>query len=224
MSRRGHQMRAVALALLVVNGVGACGQLGSTPQAQAVSTVSAGVKAEAAKRKETRREAEARAKRYIVDFNDTRWRSITARSEAVKQIARTDSDAAYDFILQEIDDLQELRGEMKSVTRVQAEEYEEMLTEELDEMTPDQEEVKARVAKAGVRKMDLDEFTIVEERANAGAVNAKWGGNARVGSRNRLLTAIQESKLYKAVSKAARNTRRAVKRFLRSLCQKLRMC
>jgi hypothetical protein len=140
----------------------------------------------------------------------------------VQKIARTDADVAYDFLLQEIDDLQELRGEMTKITRVEAEEYEEMLTEQLDGMTPDQDAVKKRVEKAKSLKMDLDELTITEERATpASEVEAKWGGSAHVGSRNRVLTAIQESKLYKAVNKAYKNTRKKVKKFLTNLWKKL---
>jgi TolA-binding protein len=198
---------------------------GSNPVRPAMGerpVVTASVKAQAAARKETRAQAEKRARGYIAEFNETRWRSIAARTLMVQKIARTDSDAAYDFLLEEIESLQELRGEMKTITAHQAEEYEEVLTEELDEMTPDQAEVKARVSKAEALRMDLDELTVSEELAAGPA--AKWGGTARVGSRNRVLSAIQESKLYKAVSRAYKNTRRKVKSLLRSLCRKVRWC
>jgi len=52
----------------------------------------------------------------------------------------------------------------------------------------------------------------------------KWGGQAHVGSRNRLLTAIQESKVYKFVKRAYKNTRRWIKHTLKNLCQKLHFC
>ena len=224
MSRTISTVAPLVSLTLVASVLAGCGASPSHPVAPVAATAKT-VKMEAAARKETRAQAEKRAKRYIAEFNETRWRSINARTEMVEKIARTDADAAYDFLLQEIDDLQELRGEMKSVTKVQAEEYEEMLTEQLDEMTPDQEEVKKRVAKAEALKMDLDELTITEERAmgSVEAIEAKWGsGGARVGSRNRVLTAIQESKLYKSVTKAYKNTRKKVKKFLANLKKKLR--
>lgn len=209
-------------ATLAVAFLAGCGTSPIRPAMGDRPAVSSSVKAQAAKRKETRAQAERRARGYIAEFNDTRWRSINARTEMVKKIARTDSDAAYDFLLEEIESLQELRGEMKNVTRAQAEEYEEVLTEELDEMTPDQGQVKARVRKAEMLGMDLDELTISEELTAGPEV--MWGGNARVGSRNRVLSAIQESKLYKAVSRAYKNTRKKVKSLLRNLCRKVRWC
>jgi TolA-binding protein len=207
----------LAAALLV-----GCGANPVRPAMGDRPVVTASVKAQAAARKENRAQAEKRASAYIAEFNETRWRSIAARTLMVQKIARTDSDAAYDFLLEEIESLQELRGEMKNITAHQAEEYEEVLTEELDEMTPDQAEVKARVSKAEALRMDLDELTVSEELAAGPA--AKWGGTARVGSRNRVLSAIQESKLYKAVSRAYKNTRKKVKSLLRSLCRKVRWC
>ncbi|MEB3196932.1 MAG: hypothetical protein VKP62_06980 [Candidatus Sericytochromatia bacterium] len=212
----------VLAASLMLGSLAGCGTAGAPALPRQASAAPAAVKLQAAARKETRAQAEARAKRYIAEFNETAWRSINARSEMVRKIARTDSDAAYDFLLQEIEDLQELRGEMKKVTAAEAEEYEELLTEELDEMTPDQQVVKARVRKAESLSMDLDEVTILEEQA-AGP-SAQWAGNARVGSRNRVLSAIQESKLYRAVSRAFKNTRKKVRTILRSLCRKVLWC
>lgn len=210
---------SVTLAVALLAG---CGASPTRPSIGDRPAISSSIKAQAAKRKETRAQAEKRARGYIAEFNDTRWRSINARTEMVKKIARTDSDAAYDFLLEEIESLQDLRGEMKNITRAQAEEYEEVLTEELDEMTPDQGQVKARVQKAEMLGVDLDELTISEE-LKAGP-EAMWGGNARVGSRNRVLSAIQESKLYKAVSRAYKNTRKKVKSLVRNLCRKVRWC
>lgn len=198
---------------------------GATPGRSPVAArpaISATVKAEAASRKESRVQAEARARGYIAEFNAREWRSIAARTLMVQKIARTDSDAAYDFLLDEIAALQDLRGEMKAITAQQAEEYEEVLTEELDEMTPDQAEVKSRVRRAETLRMDLDELTVSEELAAGPSV--KWGGGARVGSRNRVLSAIQESKLYRAVTRAYKNTRSKVKSLLRSLCRKVSWC
>jgi hypothetical protein len=221
MSRKLSTVAPLVSLTLAVSVLAGCGATPTRPQLPVTATAQS-VKMEAAARKETRAQAERRAKGYIEQFNQTHWRSIDARTEMVQKIARTDADAAYDFLLQEIDDLQELRGEMKNVTRDQAEAYEEMLTEELDGMTPDQQQVKSRVEKAKSLNMDLDELTITEERATPSSeVEAKWGGSAHVGSRNRLLTAIQESKLYKAVSKAYKNTRKKVKKFLTNLWKKL---
>lgn len=225
MSRKFSTVAPLVSLTLVASVLAGCGATASQSPVPVTAAAAKSVKMEAAARKETRAQAEKRAKRYIAEFNDTKWRSINARTEMVEKIARTDADAAYDFLLQEIDDLQELRGEMKAVTKLQAEAYEEMLSEQLDEMTPDQEEVKKRVEKAETLKLDLDELTITEERAmgSAEAIEAKWGsGGARVGSRNRVLTAIQESKLYKAVNKAYKNTRKKVKKFLNNLWKKLR--
>lgn len=210
---------SLALAVSLLAG---CGATPTRPVAATRSAVTSAVKLEAASRKESRAQAEARAKGYIAEFNATQWRSIAARTLMVQKIARTDSDAAYDFLLEEIEALQDLRGEMKNITAHQAEEYEEVLAEELDEMTPDQQAVKARVRKAEALRMDLDELTISEEIA-AGPT-AMWGGGARVGSRNRVLSAIQESKLYRAVSRAYKNTRKKVKSVLRSLCRKVSWC
>ena len=227
MSRKLLAVAPLVSVTLVVTLLAGCGM---TPERPAVTTraaASQAVKLEAAARKETRAQAESRAKKYIKEFNDTAYRSIASRTLMVQKIARTDADAAYEFLLQEIDDLQELRGEMKNVTAHQAEEYEEIITEELDEMTPDQELVKKRRKKAEALKMDLDELTILDEKeaaATEGELAAMWGGQARVGSRNRLLSAIQESKLYKAVKRAYKNTRRKVKKFLSSICRKVRWC
>lgn len=215
---------SVALAASILAG---CGVSPTRPAVAGKPVATQSVKMEAKARKETRSQAEVRAKKYITEFQETKWRSIAARTLMVQKIARTDADAAYEFLLQEVEDLQELRGEMKNITAQQAEEYEEVLTEELDEMTPDQETVKKRVAKAEALKMDLDELTILEEKeavATEGELSAMWGGQARVGSRNRLLSAIQESKLYKAVKRAYKNTRRKVKKFLTNICRKLRWC
>ncbi|MEB3327757.1 MAG: hypothetical protein VKQ33_00830 [Candidatus Sericytochromatia bacterium] len=208
--------------ILAASLLAACGTSPVRPSMGDRPVVTASVKAQAAARKETRAQAEKRARAYIAEFNDTRWRSIAARTLMVQKIARTDSDAAYNFLLEEIEALQELRGEMKRVTAQQAEEYEEVLTEELDEMTPDQAEVKARVRKAEALRLDLDELTVAEELAAGPEV--MWGGSARVGSRNRVLSAIQESKLDRAVSRAYKNTRKKVKSVLRSLCRKVRWC
>jgi hypothetical protein len=180
------------------------------------------VKAEAAARKLTRAEQEKKAKALIAEFDDHNWRSITARTEAVQRIARTDSDAAYDFLLKEVEEVQDLRDEMKNITKDDADQYEETLTNLIDDMTPDQEEVKSRVAKAKSLNVDLDELTITEEKTNPSAMSLT--GTAHVGSRNRLLTAIQESKVYKAISRAYKNTRKKVKNFLHSLCKKIHMC
>jgi TolA-binding protein len=207
---------------LAVSLLAGCGAAPTRPAIGDRPAVTTSVKAQAAKRKETRAQAEKRARGYIAEFNDTAWRSINARTEMVKKIARTDSDAAYDFLLEEIESLQDLRGEMKNITREQAEAYEEVLTEELDEMTPDQAEVQARTRKAEMLGMDLDEMTISEELMAGPA--AMWGGNARVGSRNRVLSAIQSSKLYRAVSRAYKNTRKKVKSAIRNLCRKVRWC
>lgn len=207
---------------LAVSMLAGCGTSPVRPAIGDRPAISSSVKAQAAKRKETRAQAEKRARGYIAEFNDTRWRSINARTEMVKKIARTDSDSAYNFLLDEIESLQELRGEMKNITRAQAEEYEEVLAEQLDEMTPDQRQVKARVQRAERLGVDLDELTISEE-LTAGP-EAMWRGNARVGSRNRVLSAIQESKLYKAVSRAYKNTRKKVKSLIRNLCRKVRWC
>ena len=106
-------------------------------------------------------------------------------------------------------------------------------------MTPDQEKVKKRIAKAESLGMDLDELTIQEEREPAATnpgqqigsdlplepeLAAKWGGTAHVGQSNRLLSAIQNSKLYKFVKRAYKNTRRVIHRFLHGICEKLRWC
>lgn len=222
MSRKLSTVAPVVSLALAVSLLAGCGTSLNRPTVPVTAATAQSVKLEAAARKETRTQAERRAKGYIEEFNSTHYRSITSRTEMVQKIARTDSDAAYDFLLQEIDDLQELRGEMKNITKQEAEEYEEMLTEQLDDMTPDQDEVKARVQKAQSLHMDLDELTISEEHATPPAeMAAKWGGSAHVGSRNRVLTAIQESKLYKAASKALKNTRKKVKKFLSNLWKKL---
>ncbi len=227
MSRKLLAVAPLVSVTLALSFLAGCGMTPDRPAITKAAAATQGVKLEAKNRKETRAQAESRAKKYITEFNETKWRSIAARTLMVQKIARTDADAAYEFLLQEIDDLQELRGEMKAVTAYQAEEYEETLTEELDEMTPDQAQVKKRVQKAEALGMDLDEVTILEEKesvAQEGELSAMWGGQARVGSRNRLLSAIQESKLYKAVKRAYKNTRRKVKKFLSNLCRKLRWC
>lgn len=227
MSRKLHVVAPIVSVTLALSFLAGCGMTPDRPAITKAAAATQGVKLEAKARKETRAQAEARAKKYIKEFNDTQYRSIASRTLMVQKIARTDADAAYEFLLQEIDDLQELRGEMKNITAHQAEEYEEMLTEQLDEMTPDQEAVKKRVKKAESLGMDLDEVTILEEKeatATEGELSAMWGGQARVGSRNRLLSAIQESKLYKAVKRAYKNTRRKVKKFLSNICRKLRWC
>ena len=227
MSRKLLAVAPLVSVTLAVTFLAGCGMTPDRPAVATRAAASQAVKMEASARKETRAAAEARAKKYIAEFNDTAYRSIASRTLMVQKIARTDADAAYEFLLQEIDDLQELRGEMKIVTAIQAEEYEEVLTEELDEMTPDQEVVKKRVTRAKALEMDLDELTILDEKeavAKEGELSAMWGGQARVGSRNRLLSAIQESKLYKAVKRAYKNTRRKVKKFISNICRKLRWC
>lgn len=227
MSRKLHVVAPLVSVTLAVSFLAGCGMTPDRPAISKAAAATPSVKLEAKARKETRAQAEARAKKYIAEFNSIEYRSIASRTLMVQKIARTDADAAYEFLLQEIDDLQELRGEMKNITSYQFEEYEEMLTEELDEMTPDQEAVKKRVQKAEALGMDLDEVTILDEKettATGGELSAMWGGQARVGSRNRLLSAIQESKLYKAVKRAYKNTRRKVKKFLSNLCRKLRWC
>jgi hypothetical protein len=221
MSRRLATVAPVVSLALAVSVLAGCGAQPNRPVAPMMTSIQS-VKAEAASRKLSRAEAEKRAKQLIAEFDDHNWRSINARTEAVRKIARTDADAAYDFLLQEVQGVQDLRDEMKSVTKDQADEYEETLTELIDDMTPDQEAVKQRVAKAKSLNMDLDELTISEERANPSAM--ALGGTAHVGSRNRLLTAIQESKVYKAISRAYKNTRKKVKNFLNSLCKKIHMC
>ncbi|MFN3429894.1 MAG: hypothetical protein ACK46X_08070 [Candidatus Sericytochromatia bacterium] len=225
MSRHLSTLAPLVSFALVGSILAGCGATPERPSLPVTAATVKNVKVEAQARKETRLQAERRAKGYIAEFNDRQWRSINARTEMVEKIARTDADVAYDFLLQEIDDLQELRGDMKTVTLPEAEAYEEMLTEQLDEMTPDQQEVKKRVTKAESLKIDLDELTITEERAigSIEAIEAKWGsGGARVGSRNRVLSAIQESKLYKAAKKAYKNTRKKVKKALSNLWKKLR--
>lgn len=219
MSRKFAAVAPLVSVTLALSFLAGCGTSPTRPVTTA-TVASASVKLEAASRKETRAQAEARAKRYIAEFNDTNYRSIRSRTEMVQKIARTDADSAYEFLMGEIDDLQELRGEMKNITATEAEEYEEMLLSEIDEMTPDQEEVKKRVAKSKALKMDLDELTIIEERASGEAI--AQGGGARVGSRNRVLTAIQESKIYKFVTKAAKNTRKKVKKVVTSIWKKLK--
>lgn len=218
MSRKFAAVAPLVSVTLALSFLAGCGTMPSSPTPTGTYATSKSVKMEAAARKETRAQAESRAKRYIAEFNDTAYRSIRSRTEMVQKIARTDADAAYEFLLQEIDDLQELRGEMKKITAAEAEEYEEMLLSEIDEMTPDQEEVKKRVAKSKALAMDLDELTIIEERSGEATVQ----GRARVGSRNRVLTAIQESKIYKFVSKAAKNTRKKVKKAVSSIWKKLK--
>lgn len=220
MSRKFAAVAPLVSVTLALSFLVGCGTAPSGPVTTGTMVSSPSVKMEAASRKETRAQAEARAKRYIGEFNDINYRSIRSRTEMVQKIARTDADAAYEFLLTEIDDLQELRGEMKSITKAEADEYEEMLLSELDEMTPDQAEVKKRVSKAKALEMDLDELTIIEERQMGEVVAA--GGGARVGSRNRVLTAIQESKLYKFVSKAAKNTRKKAKKVVSSIWKKLK--
>jgi hypothetical protein len=230
MSRHLNLLAPIASVAVVASILAGCGATPNRVQSATNVVASASVKAEAANRKETRAQAQARAKKLIAEFDNHNWRSINARTEAVKKIANTDSDAAYDFLLEEIATVQDLRDEMKSVTVAQADEYEEMLSTEVDGMTPDQVVVKKRVAKAEALGIDLDELTIMEERedlakgADAPTFEAKWGGQAHVGSRNRLLTAIQESKVYKFVKRAYKNTRRFIKRALKSLCQKLHFC
>lgn len=227
MSRKLLAVAPLVSVTLAVSFLAGCGMTPDRPAITKAAAATQGVKLEAKNRKETRAQAEARAKKYIAEFNAIEYRSIASRTLMVQKIARTDADAAYEFLLKEIDDLQELRGEMQNITAHQAEEYEEMLTEELDEMTPDQEAVKKRVKKAETLGMDLDELTILDEKesvAKEGELAAMWGGQARVGSRNRLLSAIQESKLYKAVKRAYKNTRRKVKKFLSNICRKLRWC
>ena len=205
---------------LAVSLLAGCGMTPAAPTPALTAASSHSVKLEAAARKETRAQAEKRAKKYIAEFNDINYRSIRSRTEMVQKIARTDADAAYEFLLDEIEALQDLRGEMKNITQAEAEGYEEMLVEQLDEMTPDQEEVKRRVKKAESLKLDLDELTVLEEMAAGEEMVAQ--GRARVGSRNRVLTAIQESKLYKAAKRAVKNTRKKVKRALSNLWKKLR--
>lgn len=219
MSRKLASLAPVVSLTLALSFLAGCGQTPTltTP----VAATQKSVKMEAAARKETRRQAESRAKRYIAEFEDTNYRSIRSRSAMVEKIARTDADAAYDFLLQEIENLQELRGEMPKLTRAEYEDYEELLLEQLDEMTPDQQQVRRRVEKAESMGLDLDELTILEEIEDEamGMVEAQ---RARVGSRNRLLTAIQESKLYKSAKKAYKNTKKKVKKFLSNLWKKLR--
>ncbi|MDB5102278.1 MAG: hypothetical protein JWM80_6699 [Cyanobacteria bacterium RYN_339] len=215
---------------LVASILAGCGAAPNHVSAAATTVSSASIKAEANTRKLTRAQAEAKAKQLIAEFDNHNWRSINARTEAVKKIANTDSQLAYDFLLEEVATVQDLRDEMKNITKDDADTYEEMLSDEVDQMTPDQEVVKKRVAKAEALKMDLDELTVSEEQNDKiqGASNetfeAKWGGGAHVGSRNRLLTAIQESKVYKFVKRAYKNTRRWIKHTLKSLCQKLHFC
>lgn len=219
MSRKLASLAPVVSVALALSFLAGCGQSPTLPTPTAATQKS--VKMEAAARKETRREAESRAKRYIAEFQDINYRSIRSRSAMVEKIARTDADAAYNFVLEEIENLQELRGEMPKLTKAEYEDYEELLLEQLDEMTPDQEQVRQRVRKAEALDMDLDELTVLEELEDAatGMVEAQ---RARVGSRNRVLTAIQESKLYKSVKKAYKNTKKKAKKFLTNLWKKLR--
>lgn len=227
MSRHFTLLAPVVSLTLAVSVLAGCGASHSPVQAAAAITASsASIKSMAEARKQTRAQAEARAKQLIAEFDNHNWRSINARTEAVQKIANTDSNAAYDFLLDEISQVQDLRDEMKSITQDDADTYEETLSGLIDKMTPDQTEVKARVAKAESLNMDLDELTIQEEQqAQAeGTFAAKWGGQASVGTRNRLLTAVQESKVYKFVKRAYRNTRKFIKNSLRSLCQKLHFC
>lgn len=215
---------SVTLAAAVLAGCGA-----SPARVQTAATIvasSASIKSEAEARKQTRAQADAKAKQLIAAFDNHNWRSINARTEAVKKIAATDSNYAYDFLLDEVGQVQDLRDQMKEVSEDDANTYEETLTGLVDKMTPDQNEVKARVAKAEALHMDLDELTITEEeQAKAeGTFEAKWGGQASVGTRNRLLTAIEESKVFKFCKRAVRNTHRWIKNTLHSICQKLHFC
>lgn len=206
------------LSLVLAAGMLAgCGSQGMRPVAATTSVSS--VKAMAAQAKLSRRQAETKAKGLIEEFNQHRWRSINARSEAIQKIAKTEADAAFEFLLQEVDDLQELRNEMKSVTVAEQEEYEELLLEQIDALTPDQAEAKARKQRAESLGRDLDELTI--EDMGGAAMAARMGGGPSVGTKNRVVSAIQESKIYKVVKKAYKNTRRTVKRFFSSLWKKM---
>ena len=220
MSRLRSTLAPLVSLTLVASLLAGCGMTPAGP-VPAIAASSPSVKLEAAARKETRAQAEQRAKKYIAEFNSINYRSIRSRTEMVQKIARTDADAAYEFLLDEIEALQDLRGEMKNITQAEAEAYEEMLLEQLDEMTPDQNEVKRRVQKAESLKLDLDELTVLEEMT-AGGAEMVAQSRARVGSRNRLLTAIQESKLYKATKRAVKNTRAKIKKALNNLKKKLR--
>lgn len=230
MSRHLTIAAPIVSVALVASILAGCGKQPTAVSSAAATVTSASIKAEAANRKLTRAQAEAKAKQLIAEFDNHNWRSINARTEAVKKIANTDATAAYDFLLEEIATVQDLRDEMKNITKDDADTYEEMLSDQVDQMTPDQEVVKKRVAKAEALHMDLDELTISEEDtdkaqgASSETFEAKWGGQAHVGSRNRLLTAIQESKVYKFVKRAYKNTRRWIKHTLKSICQKLHFC
>lgn len=222
MSRKLSTLAPLVSITLAASFLAGCGMTPDRPTLPVTAAQSKTVKMQAAARKETRAQAERRAKGYIAEFNDTNYRSIRSRTEMVQKIARTDADAAYEFLLGEVETLHELRGEMKKLTREEYEEYEETLMAEVDEMTPDQNTVKQRVAKAKALNLDLEEVSVMEEmQESAGGVIAQ-GGGARVGSRNRLLTAIQENRVVKAVSKAVKNTRKKVKKFLSNLWKKLR--
>ena len=230
---------SVTLAAAILVGCGA--QSNHPVSASAVVASTAKVKALAESRKLTRAQAEDRAKQMITLFNAHDWRSIDARTKYVRQIAATDANAAYDFLLDEIASVQDLRDEMKNITVDDANLYEENLSSMIDHMTPDQDVVKKRVAKAEALHIDLDELTIQEEQQNPTQVNTaestnpdaadnpdpqgtEWFGQASVGTQNRLLTAIQNSKVYKFVKRAYRNTRRWIKYTLHSICIKLHFC
>jgi hypothetical protein len=215
---------SVSLALALLAGCGVSPNRVQT--ATTVTASSAAIKSEAEGRKVTRAQNEERAKQLIATFDDHNWRSIDARTKAVEKIAATDSNASYDFLLEEATKVQDLRDQMKNITEEDANTYEEAVGGLIDKMTPDQSEVKKRVAKAESLHMDLDELTITEENQSRaeGTYEAKWAGQAGVGTRNRLLTAIQESKVYKFVKRAYRNTRHWIKGTLHSICQKLHFC
>lgn len=215
-----NKIFAPVLSLVLAAGMLAgCGTNGMGARPVSATSVTSTVKAAAAAAKLTRRQQEAKAKTLIAEFNQHRWRSINARTEAVEKIARTESDTAFEFLIQEVDDLQELRNEMKAVTVAEQEEYEEVLLERIDQLTPDQAEVKARRQRAESIGRDLDELTI--EEMGGAAMAARLGGGPSVGTKNRVVSAIQESKIYKVVKKAYKNTRRTVKRFFTSLWKKM---
>lgn len=220
MSRTFSTVAPVVSLALAVSLLAGCAHAPATSVVPLQMSSSQSLQSEVAALKETRAQAEARAKRYIAEFNGTHYRSITSRTEMLDKIARTDADAAYDFVLQEVNDLDDLQGEMKNLSDADAQDYEQHLMGLLDDMTPDQTEAQQRAAKAKALNMDLDTLTVVEDHQDS-QLAAKWGGSAHVGTRNRILSEIESSKLFKAAKHAVKNTRKFIKKALDSIKKKL---
>jgi small-conductance mechanosensitive channel len=157
---------------------------------------------------------EALATKQIANYNNMTWYSIHRRMQVVDSIAQTQTNAAYQFLVSELDDVQELRKEMAHISAAEAQQFEERLIDNIDKLTPEKSEAEIAKERAMVKKAESKMGTkdstkvtravfseaIVDELTQA-SVNGQslTASAAYVGSRPRIITAIVESKLVKCI-------------------------